>query len=154
MGLLKAATWTPAPEVAERMEGLRPVFDQVAAESGLPVQLLQAVALVESRMDPVAVNPESGARGLMQIMPMHFGQTFDLPHGPPTTFSEGNWTHPLVNVRTGAAILLDFGAGEPDVGWWETLNRYNGDRPPRDPDYEDDVQSRYAALLRRELLGW
>lgn len=154
MGIVKAATWKPSPDLERRMESLRPVFEKVAGESGLPVQLLQAIAIVESNMDPVAENPESGAKGLMQIMPLHYGETYDLPHGPSVTFREDNWTVPIVNVRTGAGILLDYGAGDRDTKWWNVLNRYNGDLPPRDAEYEDDVQSIYAAMLRRRTFGW
>lgn len=154
MGVVKAATWSPSPAVAERMSNFRPVFDQVAGESGIMAEVLMAVAIVESRLDPVAENPASGAKGLMQIMPLHYGTRRDLPHGPDVTIDSANWTHPLVNVRYGAAILVDYGALEEETGWWEVLNRYNGDRPPRDPEYEDDVQSIHAALMRRELIGF
>ncbi len=44
------------------------VFDQAAADYGLPVGLLDAVAEVESMFDPHAVSP-AGAQGLMQFMP-------------------------------------------------------------------------------------
>jgi soluble lytic murein transglycosylase-like protein len=39
-----------------------------AGENGLPAELLKAVAVAESRMNPNAVSP-AGARGLMQIIP-------------------------------------------------------------------------------------
>lgn len=45
-----------------------PYIVQVARQTGLAPDLIKAVALVESAMDPVAVSPK-GARGLMQLMP-------------------------------------------------------------------------------------
>ncbi|MFZ5476971.1 MAG: lytic transglycosylase domain-containing protein [Myxococcota bacterium] len=39
-----------------------------AADNGLPAELLKAVAVAESRMNPGAVSP-AGARGLMQLIP-------------------------------------------------------------------------------------
>lgn len=44
------------------------LFSQASAAYGLPGGLLQAVATVESGMNPSAVSP-AGAQGLMQIMP-------------------------------------------------------------------------------------
>ena len=39
-----------------------------AAANGLPAELIKAVAVAESRMNPAAVSP-AGAQGLMQILP-------------------------------------------------------------------------------------
>jgi soluble lytic murein transglycosylase-like protein len=43
-------------------------FLAAAANNGLPAELIKAVAVAESRMNPSAVSP-AGARGLMQIIP-------------------------------------------------------------------------------------
>ncbi len=43
-------------------------FEAAAARHGLPVNLIKAVARVESAFDPLAVS-SAGARGLMQLMP-------------------------------------------------------------------------------------
>ena len=43
-------------------------FLAAAAENGLPAELLKAVAVAESRMNPDAVSP-AGAKGLMQMLP-------------------------------------------------------------------------------------
>lgn len=150
--LVKAVTWSPHPAVDERLHGYRRYFEQVAQESGLRRQMLEAIAIVESAVRPWTKNPEKPAYGLMQIWgPVWFGEPLELPNGPSFTVDATNWSHPLPNLRAGAAILLRYGAGpDEDVGWWEVLNRYNGDRPPRDSKYEDDVETRYLALLRRD----
>ena len=52
-------------------------FLSAAAENGVPAELLKAVCVAESRMNPGAVSP-AGARGLMQIVPStarHLGVT-------------------------------------------------------------------------------
>lgn len=43
-------------------------FREAAAANGVPAELLKAVAIAESRMNPGAVSP-AGAQGLMQIIP-------------------------------------------------------------------------------------
>lgn len=81
-----------------------PYIDRLAAELGVDPNLIKAVALVESALDPRAVSPK-GAQGLMQLMPataLHYGVTdpFD----------------PYQNLRAGATHLRDL------------LHRYDGDR--------------------------
>lgn len=46
-----------------------PAFDEIGKAHGLPDGLLSAIAYQESRINPDAVNPKSGARGLMQLNP-------------------------------------------------------------------------------------
>ncbi|MDR3439886.1 lytic transglycosylase domain-containing protein [Telmatospirillum sp.] len=46
-----------------------PIFQDAAARNQLDPALLKAHALVESGFNPGAVNPDSGATGLMQMMP-------------------------------------------------------------------------------------
>lgn len=43
-------------------------FLAASAENGLPAELIKAVAVAESRMNPEAVSP-AGAKGLMQMIP-------------------------------------------------------------------------------------
>lgn len=43
-------------------------FLAAASENGVPAELLKAMAVVESRMNPQATSP-AGAQGLMQLMP-------------------------------------------------------------------------------------
>lgn len=72
---------------------LRPLFRQVAGESGLREPLLWAVALTESAFDPAAVSP-AGAVGLMQLMP-----------GTARRFGVDDRRDALQNLRGGAAYL-------------------------------------------------
>lgn len=151
LAALEAATWTPDPAIEQRLQDYRGYFRQVAQESGLRRQMLEAIAIVESAVRPWVKNPEKPAYGMMQVWgPVWFAEPLQLPDGPSFTVDATNWSHPLPNIRAGAAILLRYGAADSNVGWWETLNRYNGDRSPRDAEYEDDVEVRYLALLRRD----
>jgi membrane-bound lytic murein transglycosylase D len=50
-----------------RLNGIRPVLEQILHEEGIPSQFA-AVVLVESGANPAAVSPKS-ARGLWQFMP-------------------------------------------------------------------------------------
>jgi len=64
---------------------------------GVPVSPAKVVACIirrESNGDPDIVNPDSGATGLMQIMPMHFEEGQDP--------CEPDW-----NVRKGLSIFED-----------------------------------------------
>lgn len=150
--LVTAATWTPSPGLRERLNAYRAYFRQVATESGVRRQMLEAIAIVESSVRPWEKNPDAPAYGLMQIWgPAWFGTPLELPRGPTVRLHADNWGHPLPNLRAGAAILVRYGAGDSDTGWWEILNRYNGDAPPRDDEYENAVQGRYLALVRETL---
>ena len=68
-------------------------IDQVAAENGISPELIKAVALVESSLDPHAVSP-AGAKGLMQLMPTTAAQ-----YGVADAFD------PMANLRAGTQHL-------------------------------------------------
>lgn len=76
----------PIPQV------YRPVFQQAARETHLPLALLTAVARVESEFQPHA-RSEAGARGLLQVMPT---TAAELELDP---------DHPVENVLAGARYL-------------------------------------------------
>lgn len=79
-------------------------IDRLAREEGLAPELIKAVALVESALDPHAVSPK-GAEGLMQLMPETAAQ-----YGVSDSFD------PLENLRAGArhlrSLLDEFGGDE------------------------------------------
>lgn len=100
----------------------------VAGENGLPAELVKAVAVAESRMNPRAQSP-AGAKGLMQLIPStarHLGvaDPFD----------------PAQSLRGGAAYLADqvsrFGSYELALAAYnagpENVARYGGVPPFRE----------------------
>lgn len=66
-----------------------------AADNGIPAELIKAVAVAESRMNPRAVSP-AGAQGLMQIIP-----STQRLLGVKDPFD------PAESIRAGAAYLAD-----------------------------------------------
>ncbi|MGF6781129.1 transglycosylase SLT domain-containing protein [Paraburkholderia sp. GAS334] len=46
-----------------------PVFQSAGAQYGVDPQILKAIAQQESGFNPKAVNPETGAAGIMQYIP-------------------------------------------------------------------------------------
>jgi soluble lytic murein transglycosylase-like protein len=78
---------------AARAEQFKPMIQQVAQETSVSPQLLNAVIAVESGYDANAVS-HKGAQGLMQLMP----QTAQR-------FGVSNVFDPLQNVRGGAQYL-------------------------------------------------
>lgn len=86
-----------------------------ATRAGLDPELVLAVIQVESEYDRFAIS-ESGARGLMQVMPFWIKEI-----GHP----QDNLFDPLTNLRHGCAILryyLDLTNGDVK----DALARYNG----------------------------
>jgi len=79
-------------------------IDRLAREEGLAPELIKAVALVESGLNPHAVSPK-GAEGLMQLMPATAAQ-----YGVSDSFD------PLENLRAGArhlrSLLDEFGGDQ------------------------------------------
>lgn len=70
-----------------------PYIERVARQNGLSPELIKAVALVESGLDPRAISP-AGAQGLMQLMPATARQ-----YGVTDAFN------PLENLDAGARHL-------------------------------------------------
>ena len=76
-------------------------IDYYAMENGLDPTLVAAVILTESDGDARALNPVSGAVGLMQIMPSEAGPPFtDRPDTKALYTTE-------TNIRLGCEILAD-----------------------------------------------
>lgn len=92
---------------------LYPLFEQVGLEEFVDPYLLAKLAMVESEMRPEVINPDTGARGLMQVMPFNFrrGERYR------------NVEH---NIRAGARVFrraLDFVNDNSE----KALIVYNGD---------------------------
>lgn len=80
------------PDAVSTPGHLKPLFEQAAGESGVPVSILEGVALAESSFRPGALSP-AGAIGLMQLMPDTAKGLGVNPHDP------------AQNVRGGAKYL-------------------------------------------------
>ncbi len=90
-----------------------------AQAHGIDPMLVLAVAAVESKFKPHAVNPETGAAGLMQVMPRwHQDKIMDVG-GEPSLFLIAP------NINVGAAILAEYiDAGNGDIE--NALGHYAG----------------------------
>ena len=108
-------------------------FD-AARVRGIDPTLVLAVAAVESRFKPGAVNPATGAKGLMQVLPMwHRDRVLDVG-------GESSLMLISPNINVGAAILAEYleaGGGNLDVA----LSRYLGSAG----------QVHYGKLVRVEM---
>lgn len=93
-------------------------IEYYSLNSGLDPTLVAAVILVESEGDSQALNPVSGAVGLMQIMPSNTGPPFT---DRPTMYD----LHvPETNISTGCEILAELLAREGTV--FKALYYYSG----------------------------
>jgi len=114
-------------EVATR-EFVRAAYLE-ASRLHLDPLLIVAVIAVESRFNPVAQS-ESGAMGLMQIIPRFHAEKFDaLPHG--------SLLDPRANIQVGARILKEYitrGGTEP-----AGLQLYNGSAGDPEATYSTRV---------------
>ena len=132
-----AGGWMAFPPAVRRW---REPIRRHAAAAGLDPCLVAAVVAVESGGDPRAVSPK-GARGLMQVMPFHFGPGED-PLDPET------------NLRTGVVYLrnmIDHARGDLR----RALAAYNGGpgmlrRPPKDWPAETRVYVARVLGFHRE----
>lgn len=73
-----------------------PHVEAAAARHNVPTQTLYAVMWIESRCRPDAVNPVSGATGLMQVIPRWGRRT------------RSELLDPATNIDTGARMLAWF----------------------------------------------
>lgn len=85
-------------------EALEPVFlvvQKTAKELALDPLLIVAVIAVESRFNPLSQS-ESGAQGLMQLIPRYHREKLPAGAGKLPFFD------PAINVRLGSMVLKDF----------------------------------------------
>jgi soluble lytic murein transglycosylase-like protein len=90
-----------------------------AQARGIDPTLVLAIAAVESKFKPGAINPTTGARGLMQIMPRwHHDKILDVG-------GESSLMLIAPNIAVGAAILAEYLAAE-DGDIEDALGHYLG----------------------------
>jgi len=96
-----------------------------AQARGIDPTLVLAIVAVESKFKPGAVNPATGAKGLMQIMPQwHRAKILDVG-------GESSLMLIAPNIDVGAAILseyLDAGGGDIEDALGRYLGTAGGDR--------------------------
>jgi hypothetical protein len=96
-----------------------PAVRDVLATSGLPPELLLAIARNESLFEP-AIRSRAGALGYMQIMPFHYDD-------PAAASGQAHWSHPATSLVAGARILAGEArafAGDP----YRAVAAYNAGR--------------------------
>ena len=76
-----------------------PAIRRALSASGLPVELLLAIARNESLFEP-AIRSRAGALGYMQIMPFHYLDPAG-PSGPQ------HWRHPAASLQAGSRVLSE-----------------------------------------------
>jgi len=97
--------------VADRLPAFRPIFEEVASQSGIDWRLLAAIGYQESKWDPRAVSGD-GAVGIMML-------TADTAHA----MGIKDRTDPEQNISAGARYLAEVRAkiperiAEPDRTW-------------------------------------
>jgi len=77
----------------------QPIIKECVEKHGLDLDLVSAIVWTETKGDPSLINPNSGATGLMQIMPKHV-----IPGRP----SQARLLNPRVNIPEGCTILYDY----------------------------------------------
>lgn len=115
-----------------------PVFQAAGAQNGVDPHILKALAQQESNFDPKAVNPETGAAGIMQYIPASAKAQGLDPMDPVASINQaakdfaGNMQRFNGNVEQ--AVAAHF-AG-PNQKLWG----------PKTTQYVSDVASKYAAI--------
>lgn len=131
--------------VATPLHGLAPCFEQAATHYGVSSELLWAIAQVESRLDPLAVNAEntdgSWDIGLMQI------NSRWLPQLHAAGINPGSLYDPCISIWVGAWVLAGnvarYGYG------WQAVGAYNAGTA--DSPSARARRERYANRIHREL---
>ncbi len=104
-----------------------------AQAHGLDPKLVLAVTAVESKFKPHAVNPVTGAAGLMQVLPKWHQDKITDVGGEPSLFLIAP------NINVGAAILAEYLNADGDME--SALGHYSG----------SSGTDRYVKLVRTEM---
>ena len=118
--------------------GFAPHFRAAAVESGVPQSLLEGIAWRESGFRSGVKNPDSGAAGLMQIIPANWPK-YGLSLNP---------YDPRLNISAGARILRD--AWRKEGGITRGLAAYSGHttwlRTGGNPKPDDYIRGSWPVL--------
>jgi hypothetical protein len=154
-GPQRLLTWM---EFAPEVKSLQHLLKEAARQTGVDVELLQAVIAVESRFDPKAVSPR-GAVGLMQLTP----ETADRysTGRESRTPAPQRLLDPRTNILTGARMLADLtrrlGRIDLALAAWNAgegaVQKAGGQMPAIDETraHVHMVLELYWALLQRSL---
>jgi len=129
---------------AARWEALKPVVIREAQEAGVNPYFIGGIIWTESSFNSDALNTESGAQGLMQIMPFHNSRFLWL--GSKATA----WKDPRSNIRAGITILVNDAKLGRDPAR-AVLARYGGFVSKDPTDYVNKVLQRATFLMIRDL---
>ncbi len=99
----------PAPPAAPApapIGSIESIIRSAATEFGVSGDLMVRIARCESTMNPLAVNPSSGALGLFQHLPQYWGA-----RAAALGYGYADWSNPTANSRVSAVLMRDGGAG-------------------------------------------
>lgn len=128
-------------KVREHFNEAKPLIFRAARNNPIKASFVAGIAWTESDFIPWAKNPTSGASGMMQIMPFHFG-TYGL--------EDGKWRDPVRNLQAGVALLEKHGLGTEPIAY--VLAGYGGFVTTDPNPYITKVLERAAFLLPEFVL--
>ena len=114
-------------------------FSDAAARYRINVDLLRAIGKTESNFDPLAINPDSHAMGVMQIHPVH------LPTLQRYKIEQRDLYDPCTNIRVGAWVLAGFIQQYGPV--WRAVGAYGVGNDRK----KDAARQKYAQLVASAL---
>ncbi len=132
----------PATRAAQAVP-YRQCFQRVGGYYGIRPVLLEAIAMQESRMNPLAVDHDADGSvdiGLMQINSSHFAELARLGYPP-----QALW-NPCANIAAGAWVLAN-NMRRLGVSW-RAVGAYNSGNPQVGARYAYGV-ARYVMELER-----
>ena len=116
-----------------RAERYANVILRVADRHGVDPWLIVPLARTESGFNPLAYNHKTGARGFMQVMPVH------MPDNPDRLYD-------LETNLNFAAKILTRKLTECHGNIAHALSRYNGRKTCKDSSFSDMVLQRYKLI--------
>lgn len=132
----------PAPEAAaepDRRPTTRELLEEAAERYGVPKEILQGVAAVESGGDPSAVSPK-GAVGIMQLMPATAAELRADPRDPEQNVDAGARYLRDLLLRYDGGLHRSFAAYNAGPG---AVDKYRGVPPyPETQTYVEKVMKR------------